>query len=414
MRISDKMPGIILSIIYPLGGLIYSIRNMGKSGTRLCFVLFCLYFGIVFIYHQQGTFLGGGSVSERYAVWLKEAYQNRDLNLLDYVQEYRESKIDIYAPILLYSVSRFTDNPKIFFAVVALIYGIFYSGFIWLIYRHANLNKSIISILFLLALILVSPIWKINGVRWWTALFMFCYGTASFILEHKPRMLIWSVISLLIHYTFVYPLILFVIFILLPKKKLLPYFIIFLLINIFNNIDLSYLERIISALFPTNLSDLTTGYLTFEYKADRNWFADSDKYAGIWLNVYLTAVFYFKAGQDIRQNPMLRKMFIFSLMLQTMCLFINIAPWGGRFLNLGDLMLYSFYFMAISDNNIFNSTVKYLKPAIPFLMFIILMQIKDGFYVVSFFNLFFGNFITAFAVNGDTSIMNIIDKFLSI
>ena len=122
MRISDKMPGIILSIIYPLGGLIYSIRNMGKSGTRLCFVLFCLYFGIVFIYHQQGTFLGGGSDSERYAVWLKEAYQNRDLNLLDYVQEYRESKIDIYAPILLYSVSRFTDNPKIFFAVVALIF----------------------------------------------------------------------------------------------------------------------------------------------------------------------------------------------------------------------------------------------------------------------------------------------------
>lgn len=414
MRLNDKMPGIILSIIYPLGGLIYSIRNMGKNGTRLCFILFCLYFGSVFIYHQQGTMLGDGSDSERYAVWLKEAYQNRDLNLLDYVQEYKESKIDIYAPILLYTVSRFTDNPKIFFAVVALIYGIFYSGFIWMIYRHADLNKSTVSVLFLLALILVSPIWKINGVRWWTALFMFCYGAAGFILEHKPLMLLWSVISVLVHYIFVYPLILFVIFVLLPKKKLLPYFIIFLLINIFNNIDLSYFNRFIAALFPSNLSDLTTGYLTFEYKADRNWFADSDKYAGIWLNVYLAAVFYFKAGHNIRKNPTLRKMFIFSLLLQTMCLFINIAPWGGRFLNLGDLMIYSFYCMAISDNNIFNHTVKYLKPAIPFLIFIILMQIKDGFYVVSFFNLFFGNFITAFSVNGDTSIMNIIDKFLSI
>lgn len=415
MRLNDKMHGIILSIIYPLGGLIYSIQNMGKSGTRLCFVLFCLYFGTVFIYHQQGTMLGDGSDSERYAVKLKEAHQNKELSVVNYVKDYNYGgRIDIYAPVMIYTISRFTDNPHIFFAIVALIYGIFYSGFIWMIYRHANLNKTIISVLFLLGLILVSPIWKINGVRWWTALFMFCYGTAGFILEHKPALLLWSVLSVLIHFTFVYPLIVFFLFILLPKKKLLPYFIIFLSINIFNNIDLSYFEHFIAALFPANLTDLTTGYLTFEYKADRNWFADSDKYAGIWLNVYLVAVFYFKAGRDIQQNPMLQKIFIFSLMLQTLCLFINIAPWGGRFLNLGDIMLYSFYCMAISDSNIFSNTVKYLKPIIPFLIFIILMQIKDGFYVVSFFNLFFGNFITALAINGDTSIMNIIDKFFNI
>lgn len=410
----DKMHGIILSIIYPLGGLIYSIRNMDKSGTRLCFVLFCLYFGTVFIYHQQGTILGEGSDSERYAIYLKDAHQNRTLNIVNYVKEYNiRGQIDIYAPIMIYTISRFTDNPHIFFAVVALIYGIFYSGFIWMVYRHANQNKSIISVLFLLALILISPIWKINGVRWWTGLFMFCYGTAGYILEHKPVLLLWSVLSVLIHYTFLYPLVVFILFTLLPKKRLLPYFIIFLLINIFNNIDLSYLENFITALFPAKLTDLTTGYLTFEYSADRNLFADSDKYAGLWLNIYLVSVFYLKAGHDIRQNPMLRKMFIFSLMLQTLCLFINIAPWGGRFLNLGDLMLYSFYCMAVSNKKIFCNTIKYLKPAVPFLIFIILMQIKDGFYVISLFNLFLGNYITTFIVEDNISIMNIIDKLLS-
>lgn len=414
MRLNNNIYCIVTGLLYPFGGLIYSLRNIGKNSSRLYFVLFCMYFGLIFIYHQQGTILGDGSDSERYAIYINEAYKLKDINIVDYIKLYNEKgKLDYYAPITIFLVSRITDNPHIFFAIIALIYGIFYSKFLWLIYKYSN-NKNIYLTLFLIALFLIAPIWKINGVRWWTALYLFSYGTIGWILEKKNKLLLWSLCSIFVHYTFIYPLALFLLYVILPKKRILPYILLFIGINIFNNIDLTFTNDLINKLFPVNIADNTIGYLTFEYKATRNWFADSGKYLGIILNFYLVIIFYLKAKDYIIKDNTLRNLFIFSLLLQSLSLFINIAPWGGRFLDLGDLSLCGFYCIAISRESIFRKTVPYIKYAVPFLIYTIFIDLKNGFYVINPISLLLGNYATAFVINGDTSIMNIIDKLLTL
>lgn len=411
---NNNIYNIALSILYPFGGLLYSIRNLGKNGSRLYFVLFCMYFGLIFIYHQQGTVLGDGSDSERYAIYLSEAHKLKDINIVEYIKLYNgEKRIDYYAPTIIFIVSRITDNPHIFFAVVALLYGVFYSKFLWLIIKHSN-NKNAYLLFFIIALFLIAPIWKINGVRWWTALYLFSYGTVGWILEKKNKLLFWSLCSIFVHYTFIYPLALFILYVLLPKKRILPYILLFIGINIFNNIDLTFTNNLINKLFPVNIADSTIGYLTFEYKATRNWFADSGKYFGIILNLYFVILFYLKAKDDIIKDKTLSNLFIFALLLQSLSLFINIAPWGGRFLDLGDLSIYGFYCIAISRESIFRKTSSYINYAIPFLIYIIFIHLKNGFYVINPISLLLGNYATAFVINENTSIMNIIDKLLTL
>ena len=405
----NKKYRLLLGLLYPLGGLIYSIRNIGNQGSRFLFVLFCVYFGMIFIYFPEGTNWGEGADSMRYAMNLKDAYAMEDVGFMDYVTSYKGG-VDFYAPAILYVISRFTDNVHFFYAVVALIYGIFYSKFVWLVAKHSSYSKNKYYLLFFFMLLLIAPIWKINGVRWWTGLYMFCYALGTFLLEGRKGTLLWALCSVFVHFTFLYPMIIFVLYLLFPKRKLWPYVSVFVLINLMGTIDLSIFQDWVRQILPVDNADQVAGYMTFEYKAERNWFADSAKNVGIYLNLYLVILFYLKARLEILKDKTLLQLFVLALMFETLCLFINMAPWGGRFLNLGDLMLYVFFCVSLSNKVIYSNVIKYVKPVTPFLLYIVLFQIKDGFYAVGFFSLFLGNFFTAFALEDNMPIINFINN----
>ena len=53
------------------------------------------------------------------------------------------------------------------------------------------------------------------------------------------------------------------------------------------------------------------------------------------------------------------------------------APWGVRFLDLGNFCLYALFCLLLSDQ-IINSRMRYwIKYSIPFLLYIILFQIRE-------------------------------------
>lgn len=396
-----SISGVLLILLYPFAGIIYTFRNIQKQEAEKWFFLICLYFGLAFIYFNPYGLLGEGSDSERYAIALREAFSMRGITLHDYLN-YRLRE-DYYANILLFAVSRFTSNPQIFYGVAAAIMGLFFSKTAWIIINQTKGNKYVW--IFIVTMLLCDPIWKINGVRWWTALYVFLYGAFSFVFEKKKIKLIWCLLSVLIHYTFLFPLYILVVYFFLPKKNTLPYVILFMVLTLVSNFDLSSVSDVVAKLIPASFNEETiTGYLSFEYKAQHNLFADSGRFVAMYVNLFLMWVAYFGGRKEFEFNPGLKKFFIFTLLMSSLCLFINFAPWGRRFLGLSNFLSFAFYCLFLSQDFVNGKILKNIKFAIPFVAYFAIYQISFGLYSIGAKNLFLGNFLTVFFYNDFISI----------
>lgn len=408
--IAKVSKGFWLTLLYPFAGIIYTFRNIQKKESEYSFFLICVYFGLAFIYMSLTGMMGDGADSERYALALIEAHSMKSISLSDYLV-FRQ-RDDLYANILLYLVSRFTANPQFFYGIVATIFGLFFAKTSWIVINETE-NKKYVW-LFIVVMLLCAPIWKINGVRWWTALYVFLYGLFSF-LKGKKWKIIWCLLSIYIHFTFLFPLYVVLLYLILPKKKILPYVLIFAFLSVTSSLDLSSFSNFVSRILPNSYdSELVTGYLTFEYSALHNFFAESGRYVSMYLNLYMALVTYFLCGREIQANNKMRRLFILVLLLSSLCLIINFAPWGRRFLDLSNYLFFSFFSIFLSQELANEKLLKYFRIAIPFIVYFALFQLNSGLYVIGAKNLFAGNFFTVFFYKDFVPIHYYIDSFLSL
>lgn len=393
--------GLLLILLYPFAGIIYTFRRIQWKEAEHWFLLICVYIGLAFIYFDSTSTImqGEGKDAERYAMELVSLHHS-NIGFASYLSDYTETKQDndYYAAILLYGVSRVSGNPQLFFGLAALIMGLFFAKTAWIIINRTQ--KHPLVYLLIVAMLLASPIWKINGVRWWTALYVFLYGILSFLFDKKPRKLIWCIIAVLIHFTFLFAVYVVVIWLVLPKKKLAPYVVVFTILSLMSSFDLSSWSDWIARLIPSFYNEeKIIGYMTFEYTATHNWFADSGRYVSIYTNMYLVLVSFFKCRDLIKKDDLLRKFFILMLVISSLCLFINFAPWGRRFIDLSNFISFAWLCCAISIPEFRERAKNAFTIAVPFVLYFIGFQINKGLYSIGLYNMFFGNFITVFLYN---------------
>lgn len=398
--------GVIISIVYPFAGLVNALRQIRSKEAAVCFFIFCVYFGFAFIYYDGSVMMGEGKDSERYAIEVMDAHK-MDCSLSQYI-DYRDRE-DYYATIMLYVVSRFTGNPQIFYGVVTLIMAFFMVKSSWIIISRTNKNKYVY--LCIIAMLLSAPVWKISGLRWWTALYVFLYGLLSFIFEHKKLRLLWCLVSALIHFTFLFPVYVLLLWFVLPKRKILPYVIVFAVLSLIGSFDLSIFEDLVGKIIPSDYdSDVIAGYMTFEYGAKHNWFADSGRILSIYLNLFVVLCLFFNSRKTIENDDLLCKFTILVLLMASLCLFVNFAPWGRRFLDLSNFLLYGLFAIVLSKDTINKVVRKQMGIAAPFMIYYVLFQLHFGFYNIGALNLFLGNFITVFLYNDNIPIQFYIDR----
>ena len=166
---------IITAILWPFGALVSALRNWRQPWAMNVFWVVCIFLGAIQIFHPSGTVLGEGSDAGRYVLELQWMYSSVDTYSQVSRYFYDGDTNDVFCSTLQFLVSRFTDNGHVFFFVLAIIYGFFYSRNIWYILGKIS-DQRIKGLWVLIALFfLVCPIWNINGVRMWTALHVFCY-----------------------------------------------------------------------------------------------------------------------------------------------------------------------------------------------------------------------------------------------
>lgn len=413
---------IITAILWPFGALVSALRNWRQPWAMNVFWVVCIFLGAIQIFHPSGTVLGEGSDAGRYVLELQWMYSSVDTYSQVSRYFYDGDTNDVFCSTLQFLVSRFTDNGHVFFFVLAIIYGFFYSRNIWYILGKIS-DQRIKGLWVLIALFfLVCPIWNINGVRMWTALHVFCYGALPYLLDGEKKQLIWSAISILIHHSFIFPIALLAGFILVQKKVfknnniLTGLFLFYLFTLTVKTIDLGALNVALQAYLPGFYDDRIDSYVNedilnarLERASQNSWHVAFFNDLQYWIN-QLLIVFSFITIRKFKDKLVdILPLFAFALLIYGFSNILACVPSGGRYITISKMFMGSVYLLVYGKMY----SIPHFRKVLPYVLFLLafslIFEIRKG---LDFYGIgLFGNFITAMLVDDRTPLINLI-KFL--
>ena len=403
---SDKRLVFLITILSPITGLFLAFRWRYMPWAKNLFWIFCSFTGLVIIY----TYSEGYDIY-RYAMQLKDFFYS-DISFNDIFQRFfTQEDVDIYQLLLAFLTSRFTDNAHLLFFLYAFIYGFFYSRNIWYIYeKKNNHNKSYHIGILILYVALIWPVWQIAGARFGTAFHMFVYGALPYIFEKDKSKMVFLFLSPLIHFSFLFPIAVFLIYLMLPRKQL--FVIVFYVITLFiREINIPLMNELLTAYLPSFLHSRVNIYANEAYLMRLNevvlgFHVTFMNYAGHIVIQILLFCSYYILVKFIKTNDNLHHLFCFSLLLGSFSNIFSLIPNGGRFSSLSQLFIVISIIFIFSELKLSDLYRKRILPIAVFLLIPVVFKIRVGcdYYGLSLL----GNFITAFFIEDSTPVIEFI------
>lgn len=392
---SERNSVLLVALIFPFFGLFYSFLKRNETWFKNLLWIFVAYSGFVFIYNPIG---GTSHDFIRYA----EDFQNYAQSDLSFFGIIKNSFVvggnrDIFMAILMFTVSRFTANPTIFFGVFALIYGFFYSRNIWYLFNNNNTSNqhSFYITILLLFFMLIVPFWGL--VRIWFAIHVFFYGALPFVYKGDKSKLIWVFLTPLIHFSTMFPLSIFLIFLIFGAKQKV-YFIFYIVTLFISEIDLDFVRNAVSDLFPylQSTAEVYTSETYAEVVSSRTyvWHFKLATMLVKWYFIVMPIISYFYFTKYFKSNVALNRLFSFSFLLYGASNIFALIPSGGRYVFLSRLfMLFAIVLSFLSKNP--PSNYKKYMPLSLMLFYPVIFNVRVGFDYYGL-SLFIGNFLTTF------------------
>lgn len=169
--------------------------------------------------------------------------------------------VDFYRDVVAFIVSRFTNSGSLLMMTFSFIYGFVVIKSLDFFTHQLNKKATLLAIILILCFFEVLGIRTITGVRFATAAFVFYIG-ARWILESisRPKGYIIASLSLLIHFSFVLPFFVLIIYNVTNIKRI--YLIILLLLSLvvrFSTFDLTniYSSLIDNTIYSQRMSTYT-------------------------------------------------------------------------------------------------------------------------------------------------------------
>lgn len=345
---SNSNTAFILTLLFPFGGLIYSLSHWREKWAKNTFWLACIYMGAVLIYWPAGTILGAGADGGRYVLRLMDMYNNPNMSISSIFANYLRdagATMDLYQPLVTFLVSRFTDNGHVLFAAFAVVFGFFYSRNIWYVLEKLP-NKRIGYLFILITLFfLVSPITNINGVRMWTALHVFVYGMMPYLLERKRTKLWWVAAAPLFHFSFLYVSVFALLFSIIPSRlKTSGGFFLtiahaLLIVSLFvNSLSLDVANDMLAEYSPESFDERIDAYTNQDYQDNINAFLMTNswhtKLSGTithWAYNILLLLMLPCLKRNFKNKDAFVQLYIFALLISSFANIAALLPSGGRF-----------------------------------------------------------------------------------
>lgn len=416
----------VLTLVFPFGGLIYTLSHWRESWAKNTFWLACIYLGAVLIYLPEGAVIGEGADGGRYVLDLIEMYGS-SITVKDILGQYQidAHTMDLYQPLMTYFISRYTDNGHVLFAAFAVVFGFFYSRNIWYILEKLP-NKRLGNLFILVTLyFLISPITNINGVRMWTALHVFVYGMMPYILERDKSKLLWVILAPLFHFSFLYVSIFALVFVLLPyrlKTRSYTFLIIayaLCLVSLFvNSLNLDVASDMLAEYSPESYESRIEGYVTQDYLdannallALNNWYVRLSGSITHWSYNLLLLLMLPCIKRNFKNEDAIMHLYVFSLLIASFANITALIPSGGRFQLLSQMFkvpLILLVAMNIPQKEAFRKCISIALIALLVPVIFEFRKLFDYFSITAFV----GNFITVFFWENNVPIIDFVKRIL--
>lgn len=259
---------ILLFILSPVLGLIYSLRSLNtKSSYRIVF-LFCLVFGMSFTVPDVRTEMSMDGISYRIDFEQYSTISTKDFKeiLINYFK-FDDGEKDIYFCTIAYVVSRFTQNYHILFFIFAAVFAFFQLKSLRYLTNSDRYDFSLLCFI-ITFFFLFNQIYNINGARFWTASWIAVYSCFKIFKEEKYRFIFLLFLTPFFHGSFVFML--GVVLLSLCTKKYINFWTTFFLFSIFfSSISVNLIQKHLDIL-PSFLSHMAAAYVDEDYLLQRN------------------------------------------------------------------------------------------------------------------------------------------------
>lgn len=377
-------------ILWPFGALVTALSQFRKPEAKTVFWLFCIFFGFSFVIQKD---IAGAADSARYATQLIEMHnQTVSLdNMIKAMYNPAEGFVDIYQPLATWLVSAFTDDPKWLFALFGAVFGFFYTQNIWMLLRRVNIRVGLVLFLFILGYALINPIWNINGVRMYTAAQVFMYGALLYFLEQKKISgIIWIAVSIFFHFSFLFPVLVVVLYIFIPDY-LFAYLIFYLLTAFINEINLITVRESLSFM-PEVFKPKIEAYTNLDYAlaireaaTQYAWHVQFAQLAGR-IVIYTWVVWSFMTQRlwHFDTKAVYKRLLAFALFIGGFANIATLVPSGGRFITIANGLLYAVFVLLLAQP-VLRSKYRLLKTiTLPLLLYALIFNIRIGFDYMGF------------------------------
>lgn len=379
-------------------------------------LLFCVFFGLTFVVPDD---IQGAADSARYARELANMHSNSFtfLQFKNYLYSDESGSVDIYQPLITWAVSQFTGNPKWLFAIFALVFGFFYLQNIRMLIEEISGSYRFLLLVILVLFVLINPIWNINGVRMWTAAQVFLYGVMLIYLKGKNEGFLWAFLSILIHFSYVFPLILLLGFRFLPKNSLLL-FLFFIFSFMVSELNIELIR-----VFAEDLPDVFQSRVN-SYTSDQVLEKFSDRgndqlsfhvvLAGrsqAYIMFFFLILIFFLRNKFSYYNVYCLNFLNLALFFTAWANIASIVPSGGRFILIANSLTLIALILYLGKIEYKEKWIKLIYPLVPFILFIIVFKIREGADYFGFMTLF-GNPLLALFVEDNVPFIVFIKSLL--
>jgi hypothetical protein len=386
----------IFFLVSPFLGFIQAFKYYKEDWAKNSVWLFVIFYGYT-MYRPEIM------DSTRYVVNLINLY-NRPMTWDIFIANFYSDDtgtVDIYQPLVTFILSRFTKDGNILFAVFGIVYGYFYSRNIWMLLdlnKGAKIEWKLWVVI--IAFICVLGFWNLNGVRMWTAAHVFFYGAFQYLVYDRKKGIFVAMLSVLVHFSFVLPVGVLLVFILNKIPWRLLYFL-FLGSFFISSINLPTIRAKLESVAPDFLLPRVNSYTSDEYveaitdmNEGANWYIKYYTNSLMWVLVALFTVIYFSKSKNFKNDKSFSNLFGFSLLILSIGNITSLLPSGGRYVLLAQLFgvaLLVYYYIRF-DNILYKN---YLKLLAPLLYFFILVNIRISFDTISFMTIFSNPILSA-------------------
>ena len=389
-------------LFFPVIGFIYALFHPTSKNYKILFALFFAFLGMAFLISSETA------DSFRYIL---EFYSARAMKGIGFFAYFRlrpdKQQIDFYSSFMFWFVSRFTGNYRLFLGILALVYSLFFAANVQYVVSHIRANRF--SVLLLILLVFVPKMMMLTH-RWWTALQVFVFGALPVFFEKKYSKLFWCFAAAFIfHFSFVYPFILLLLALILPKKTLWPYLLLFVVTSGMNSFDFGFITPYMDILFSDAVADRTTSYIEAEIR-EHNLFSQSGKIVMDIANVVLSLTIYYSNRKNVKNNIVLRQLYVVTMLIGSFAMLASLTQWGGRYLNLSYMLFVIFYLVYLSEENNYRKSIQVFQLVSPLFLYFIFFQIRGALCIIGPFQFFLGNYITTWFLRDNISVFDFIKQ----